>query len=109
MWGGTQHDKTTHETEKDQRALLPDCLLHAGPADAVNTDYMLTVLHTAHKSHRSGSLGEMNEVSGLSMCQPWPTSKVPRRRPQEFPVHARECGFWPALLPNLAKKKGLSW
>lgn len=65
MWGGTQHDKTTHETEKDQRALLPGCLLHAGPADAVDTDYMLTVLHTAHKSHRSRSLGEMNEVSGL--------------------------------------------
>lgn len=36
-----------------------------GPADAADTDYMFTVLHTAHKGHHSGSLGEMNEVSGL--------------------------------------------
>lgn len=24
-------------------------------------------------------------------------------------MHARECGFWPTLLPSLAKKKGRSW
>lgn len=37
----------------------------ASPADTVDTDYMLSVLHTTHKSHCSGSLGERNEVSGL--------------------------------------------
>lgn len=54
-----------HMRQKSSREPCFLAVFMASPADTVDTDYMLTVLHTAHKGHHSGSLGEMNQVSGL--------------------------------------------